>query len=120
VTRLRGHATIIGLNSTGREGVAMAKVGRVICAMLGGNWAGPPVAVIPGTHVCLVFYAGRTCEDSGIGVRGALVIKTHITGSFQVSYMCEGVPSRKLASSASYKPVRSVRRPRWMNSPGLA
>jgi hypothetical protein len=87
--RLRsGHSTIIGTHAKEHAGVTMAKVGRIIGAMLGGSWTGRQVALAPGAHVYLVFHAGRTCVSSGGGVSGTMVVKTHIhTGVFQVLYL---------------------------------
>jgi len=66
----------------------MAKVGRVIGAMLGGNWTGPPDPATHGEHVYLIFHAGRTSVDTGVGISGSMVARSHtVTGRFQVLYM---------------------------------
>jgi hypothetical protein len=77
--------------------VAMAKVGRVIGAMLGGSWSGRQDATFPGAHVFLLFHAGRTCGPSGGGVSGTMVVRTNtLTGAFRVVYLGGTLHSGKL------------------------
>jgi len=88
-SRLRsGHAHIMREHAKGIHGLAIAKAGRVICAVLGGAWTDTSGTHMSTDQVYIMFHTGRTCAETATGISGVMVVRLHtVMGLFQVQYI---------------------------------